>query len=233
MKIGTSCEGCVFNEEGVDGNQHGCSLGVLNAISYESKVFKLVDGNYQFDRVCPLRSTEKKDASQVWDDSYLRFHFVVIDSDLDQTLNTLDHISPLVQSNSVVAIVTKENFAGIYEHVKDKPNYYVTNCYEEKTNEELIDECFYKIKNGYTFVLNSGDVLVSQDLNRINKLVNWEFKRLALVNNSPFVVNNVIFKLLKGNKGGSFKDKLDEISSIQEIKSMIYSWEQVYELTNS
>lgn len=233
MKIGSSCKDCVFNVSGFDDNQNGCKLGVLNAISQESKVFELVDGNYQFDRVCALKSTKDKDIGQVWDDSYLRFHFIIIDTELDQTLNTLDSISDLVNSNSMVAVVTTDNFADIYDHIKDKNNYFVTNSYEEKTSEELIDECFHKMKNGYTIVLHSGETVTQKDLNQINNLVNWEFKRLALVNNSPFVINNVIFKLLKGNKHGSFKDKLDEISEIQTIKSMVYTWEEVDEIINS
>ena len=47
--------------------------------------------------------------------------------------------------------------------------------------------------------------------------------RLALIENSPFVVNNVIYKMLKGNKDLSFKDKLVELQEEQEIDSMIFN----------
>jgi hypothetical protein len=55
--------------------------------------------------------------------------------------------------------------------------------------------------------------------------------RLALIENSPFVVNNLIFKMLKGNKDASFKDKIVELQQEQKIDSMIFSWEQINEDT--
>jgi hypothetical protein len=55
---------------------------------------------------------------------------------------------------------------------------------------------------------------------------------LALIENSPFVVNNIIFKMLKGNKDLSFKDKLVELQQEQEIDSMIFTWEDINEGTS-
>ena len=58
-------------------------------------------------------------------------------------------------------------------------------------------------------------------------------QRLALVENSPFVINNVMFKFLKGNKGKSFKDKLVGLAEEQSTNSMVYTWEDINETVNS
>ena len=40
----------------------------------------------------------------------------------------------------------------------------------------------------------SEDKIDKSDLDRINKFVNLKMQRLALVENSPFVINNILFK---------------------------------------
>jgi hypothetical protein len=229
MNIGNSCNGCVFSQIGLDGDQHGCELKILDEIRKESNIFNLVDGYYQFDRICPIRSTTPKTKLEIYQDSFIRFHFIIIDKDVNKTIQTLDHIYPLIRKNNRVAIATTENFKAIKEHIGDKPNYFITNSFEDKDAFGLMDECFHKMKNGYTIVLESGEVVTENDLDDINKFVNWKMKRLALVNNSPFVVNNVIYKMLKGNKHMSFKDKLDEMCEEQTVKSMTYTWEEIHE----
>ena len=95
-----------------------------------------------------------------------------------------------------------------------------------------MDDTFNKIKNGYTVVLHEDSSISKEDLNKINEFVNIKMNRLALIENSPFVVNNVIFKMLKGNKDISFKDKLVELQKGQGIDSMIFSWEDINEDTS-
>ena len=92
-----------------------------------------------------------------------------------------------------------------------------------------MDDTFLKIKNGYTIVLHQDDTISKQGLDKINEFVNIKMNRLALIENSPFVVNNVIYKMLKGNKHLSFKDKLTEVQREQKINSMIFSWEDINE----
>ena len=64
------------------------------------------------------------------------------------------------------------------------------------------------------------------------KTIEYQKNRLAIVEDSPFVVNNVIYKMLKGNKDLSFRDKLVELQEEQEIDSMIFSWKDIYEDTS-
>ena len=229
-----SCRGCVFNVKGEDGVQKDCKIDVLEAFENNSTVFKIVDNNYQFDRICPYRSEVTKTPEQVIKEAYLKFHFIVIDIDKDKTLEILENIKDIAGEKSRVSIITKKISQEVYDYISYKENYFLTTSFENDDDTfNLIDKGFQKTLNGYTVVLTSEDKINKSDLDRINKFVNLKMQRLALVENSPFVINNVMFKFLKGNKGKSFKDKLVELAEEQSTNSMVYTWEDINETVNS
>jgi len=231
-KIGMSCEGCTFNIK-EDGTQVSCELGILDNIKTKSSKCEVVDGDYQFDRICQFKTLEKKTKEEILKEKYAKFHFIIVDTNLDKTLSILDNIEPLVTEENRVCVSTLENFKQVSLKIGNRPNYFTTQSFdEEKTTFEYMDDTFLKIKNGYTIVLHEDDTISRKDLDKINKFVNIKMNRLALIENSPFVVNNVIYKMLKGNKDLSFKDKLVELQEEQEIDSMIFSWEDVNEGTS-
>ena len=233
-KIGVSCRGCVFNVKGEDGVQKDCKIDVLEAFENNSTVFKIVDNNYQFDRICPYRSETIKTPEQVIEEAYLKFHFIVIDIDKDKTLEILENIKDIAGEKSRVSIITKKISQEVYDYISYKENYFLTTSFENDDDIiNLIDKGFQKTLNGYTVVLTSEDKINKSDLDRINKFVNLKMQRLALVENSPFVMNNVMFKFLKGNKGKSFKDKLVGLAEEQSTNSMVYTWEDINETVNS
>jgi len=233
QRIGMSCEGCTFNIK-EDGTQVSCEIGILDNIKNKSSQCKVVDGDYQFDRICQFRTLEKKTKEEILKEKYAKFHFIIVDTNLDKTLSILDSIEHLITEENRVCVSTLENFRQISLKIGNKPNYFTTQSFdEEKTVFEYMDDAFLKIKNGYTIVLHEDDRISRKDLDKINEFVNIKMNRLALIENSPFVVNNVIYKMLKGNKDLSFKDKLVELQEEQEIDSMIFSWEDVNEGTSS
>ena len=233
-KIGVSCRGCVFNVKGEDGVQKDCKIDVLEAFENNSTVFKIVDNNYQFDRICPYRSETTKTPEQAIEEAYLKFHFIVIDIDKDKTLEILENIKDIAGEKSRVSIITKKISQEVYDYISYKENYFLTTSFENDDDIiNLIDKGFQKTLNGYTVVLTSEDKINKSDLDRINKFVNLKMQRLALVENSPFVINNVMFKFLKGNKGKSFKDKLVGLAEEQSTNSMVYTWEDINETVNS
>jgi len=229
MSLGSSCRACVYNIRNLSDEQCECKLGVLENIRSESKVFELVDGDYQFDRVCPLKDTDESHRGSIPLDRFIKFHFIVHDTDIEGTVSTLESIKPLIQKGTRLCVVTSDNFRAITDLFDSLENTYVVNCYDEIDRESAIDECFQKINNGYTVVLGSGETITNQDLNKIDDFVTRRMKRLALVEDSPFVINNVLFKALKGNKENTFKDKLDALCEEQTIKSMTYTWEKINE----
>lgn len=231
-KIGMSCKDCTFNIKENE-EQTSCQLGILDTIKKKSSKCEIVDGDYQFDRVCNFRTTEEKTKEEILKEKYIRFHFIIVDTNIDKTLSILDSIEDLVTEDNRVCVATTENFKTLSLKIGNKSNYFITNSFDlDKTVFEYMDDTFNKIKNGYTVVLHEDSSISKEDLNKINEFVNIKMNRLALIENSPFVVNNVIFKMLKGNKDILFKDKLVELQQEQEIDSMIFTWENIDEDTS-
>ena len=231
-KIGMSCKDCTFNIKENE-EQTSCQLGILETIKTKSSKCEIVDGDYQFDRICNFRTTEDKTKAEILKEKYIRFHFIIVDTNIDKTLSILDSIEDLVTEDNRVCLATTENFKALTLKIDNNPNYFITNSFNEnKTVFEYMDDTFNKIKNGYTIVLHEDDKISKEDLDKVNDFVNIKMNRLALIENSPFVVNNVIFKMLKGNKDMSFKDKLVELQQEQEVDSMIFTWEDINEDTS-
>ena len=230
-KIGMSCKDCTFkikeNEE-----QTSCQLGILDTIKTKSSKCEIVDGDYQFDRICNFRTTEEKTKEEILQEKYIRFHFIIVDTNIDKTFSILDSIEHLLTEDNRVCVATTENFKALSLKIGNKPNYFITNSFDlDKTVFQYMDDTFNKIKNGYTIVLHEDDKISKEDLDKVNEFINIKMNRLALIENSPFVVNNIIFKMLKGNKDISFKDKIVELQKEQEIDSMIFTWEDIDEDT--
>jgi len=230
-KIGMSCKDCTFNIKENE-EQTSCQLGILDTIKTKSSKCEIVDGDYQFDRICNFRTTEEKTKEEILQEKYIRFHFIIVDTNIDKTFSILDSIEHLLTEDNRVCVATTENFKALSLKIGNKPNYFITNSFDlDKTVFQYMDDTFNKIKNGYTIVLHEDDKISKEDLDKVNEFINIKMNRLALIENSPFVVNNIIFKMLKGNKDISFKDKIVELQKEQEIDSMIFTWEDIDEDT--
>ena len=230
-KIGMSCKDCTFNIKENE-EQTSCQLGILDTIKTKSSKCEIVDGDYQFDRICNFRTTEEKTKEEILQEKYIRFHFIIVDTNIDKTFSILDSIEHLLTEDNRVCVATTENFKALSLKIGNKPNYFITNSFDlDKTVFQYMDDTFNKIKNGYTIVLHEDDKISKEDLDKVNEFINIKMNRLALIENSPFVVNNIIFKMLKGNKDLSFKDKIVELQEQQEIDSMIFTWEDIDEDT--
>ena len=230
-KIGMSCKDCTFNIKENE-EQTSCQLGILDTIKTKSSKCEIVDGDYQLDRICNFRTTEEKTKEEILQEKYIRFHFIIVDTNIDKTFSILDSIEHLLTEDNRVCVATTENFKALSLKIGNKPNYFITNSFDlDKTVFQYMDDTFNKIKNGYTIVLHEDDKISKEDLDKVNEFINIKMNRLALIENSPFVVNNIIFKMLKGNKDISFKDKIVELQKEQEIDSMIFTWEDIDEDT--
>jgi len=233
MSIIRSCKDCIFNIK-EDDVQVSCELGILDNIKKKSSQCEVVDGDYQFDRVCQFKTKEEKTKEDVLKERYLRFNFIIVDTNLDKTLATLDSVEDLVTEKNSVVVATVENVKTLTSKVSGKINYNTTHYFEDGRDVfQYMDDALPKLKNGYTVVLHEDDEISREDLDKINEFVNIKMNKLALIENSPFIINTVIYKMLRGNKGGvSFKDKMVELQKEQEIDSMIFTWEDVDEDTS-
>ena len=229
----TSCKGCIFNIK-EDDVQVSCELGILDNIKNNSSKCEVIDDDYRFDRVCQFKTKEEKTKEEVLKERYLKFNFIIIDTNLDKTLATLESVENLVTKTNTVVVATVENVKTLTLKLGNKANYTVTHYFEDGRDIfQNMDDALPKLKNGYTVVLHEDDEISREDLDKINEFVNIKMNKLALIENSPFIINTVIYKMLRGNKGGSsFKDKLVELQEEQEVNSMIFTWEDVDEDTS-
>jgi hypothetical protein len=85
---------------------------------------------------------------------------------------------------------------------------------------------------GYSIILDSNENIEQDHIDNLNSFVNEKMKRLGLVSDSPVVINNALFKYLKGNKVVSYQDKLSQMCEEQESAKMIHNWEEVNEAVN-
>ena len=128
-KIGMSCRDCTFNIN-KNGQQTSCQLGILERIKTKSSQCKIVDGNYQFDRVCNFLTTQEKTKEEILKEKYIKFHFIIVDTNIDKTLSILDSIEDLITEDNRVCIATIENFKELSLRIGNRPNYFITNSFD-------------------------------------------------------------------------------------------------------
>jgi hypothetical protein len=226
--MGMTCKGCSF-EKG-----ETCSIGILENIKEESSVCNLVDGHYQFNRICPHRNGENLTEEQSFQKASLPISFIVLDDDLEKTNGILETIKSATQGERAynICIVTFENFKDLRDLADKYLNYYVIKSFSED-RESKIRDAFLKMTNGYSMIIDSEEGFDVSSINNLNLFVNKKMKRVGLISDSPYTVNNMLFKYLKGNKIVSYEEKLNTLSEEQEVTKMVYTWKELNEAVNS
>ena len=228
MKIGTSCKGCAFAEIGFNDEQSRCSLDILYNISNECSLLEMVDGYYQFDRVCLSRveepvSTTEEAMSLI---KKVPINVIINHSSLENTSEILKKL--LTQDLCVnVVIGTNTDFDQLKQMIDGFPKpSKICLVFEDVEVEDLLRESFKSASNGYTLLALEPSDVDSNRLTSIDEFVRIYMKRCALIyNKGPLVFNNVLFRFLKGDKESSFMDKILERAGTK----MMFSWEDVYE----
>ena len=128
--------------------------------------------------------------------------------------------------------VTFENFKDLRDLADKYLNYYVIRSFSED-RESKIRDAFLKMTNGYSMIIDSEEGFDVSSINNLNLFVNKKMKRVGLISDSPYTVNNMLFKYLKGNKIVSYEEKLNTLSEEQEVTKMVYTWKELNEAVNS
>ena len=224
-KIGMSCEGCSF-ENGLT-----CSIGILDNILEESTTYKIVDGHYQFDRICPHKNSIGLTEKESFKRSSLPVSFIIIDTELEKTKVLIEKVNSLFGDCSI-CVSTISNFKDLKKFADIHKRVFVIQSFTENKGEQIRDS-FLKVNNGYSVIIESTEDVDEKHIKYLNDFVNRKMKRLGLISDSPMVINNVLFKYLKGNKAVSYENKLISLSEEQGVSSMVYTWREVNEAVNS
>tara|TARA_R110000751_G_scaffold53072_1_gene115248 strand:+ start:4918 stop:5607 length:690 start_codon:yes stop_codon:yes gene_type:complete len=225
--FGMTCQGCSFETDG------GCSIGILEEIRDVSGICDLVDGHYQFDRICPHKTGSPMTEKESFEKCSLPISFIVLDDDLEKTQGLIKKIQELTKGKRAysVCVVTLDHFKDLKELADTYHNYYVLRTFSENKDDSIRD-AFLKVKNGYSIIIESEEDISQSHIDKLNMLVNKKMRRVGLISDSPVTINNALFKYLKGNKVVSYQQKLTEMSEEQKVSKMIYIWEEVNETVN-
>ena len=220
-----SCEGCSFEKNS------DCSIGILENIKNESNLCELVDGHYQFDRICPHKNDQNFTEEDSFNNITLPISFIIIDTDFNKTEGLIKKIKENISThwNYSICVSTTDNFKDLKKYADINNEVFIIRSFSEVKGERIRD-CFLKVKNGYSVIIESTEDVGSDHVQKLNMFVNKKMKRIGLISDSPMVVNNVLFKYLKGNKTVSYEEKLDSLSEEQKVSTMVYTWKEVNEI---
>lgn len=222
--IGMSCNGCSF-EKGSD-----CSIGILENIKNESNTCELVDGHYQFDRICPHKNDQNFTEEDSFNNITVPVSFIIVDTDLEKTEGLIKKIRGAISIhwNYTICISTMDNFKSLKKYADINNEVLVIRSFSEGKGDRIRD-CFLKVKNGYSVIVESTEEVNADHITKLNMFINKKMKRVGLISDSPMIVNNVLFKYLKGNKAVSYEEKLNSLSEEQNVSTMVYTWKEVNE----
>lgn len=215
--ITTSCSNCVFAEM-VGLCQIGCTLGVLQRLEDSgAKVSSHEEDGVthkRVERVCMYRRYTWDWDKDIYDDVFVRSNFIVLhDKNSNKDLaNTLQSIKDLETPKPPKVIVchTTNNLSEIYElgtSILPKKDFACVQMVEVNYDNAAYDEAFKRVKNGWTFFIQSGARLDKETLCVLNHGVNYDMKTFVGTSGIECYIGTV-YKYLHGHQHGSIKDKL-------------------------
>lgn len=231
--ITTSCNGCSFAE--MDGShQVGCSIGVLQRLEDSGAKVTVHEENgkthKQVERVCMYRRYDWDWDKDIYDEVFIKSNFIVLHdkNSKEELTSTLSSIAELETPKPAKVIVchTTDNLSEIYKLGTDiigKKNFTCVQMLEITYTDCAYDEAFKRVKNGWTFFINSGTVLEKDTLNILNHAVNYDMKTFVGTSDIECYIGSV-YKYLRGQKHGSIKDKLQYIDP-----TSVVDWKQLDE----
>lgn len=246
-KIGTDCMECCFFHS----DNKTCHIGRLDKFVEQGAEVQDVDGKYLVERICLFRRTDawKKSerrrrnldqaASDVSKEVQICGTIVVyadnLDS-LDECFQSLRHAKYIENFNIVVAHYDDLKIQHVFNYIQKQE--YLENVMAIKINESeegtnFLDEAIKRAKNGFVVTIDSDKRVDQTILEKLQKYVYDEMRRLIYVPPTDgvheCVIFGVIYKYLKGNRFWTFDEKIKELSKEQGLDDQITTWEKINE----
>ncbi len=233
--IKTTCQECIFaiveNEI-----QTGCSVGVLD--KFRDKGLVRVDERaasfYEVGGVCHLLRKEPDD--NLHSSSYVPCHFVVIHNGVyEDLIKTVQSISEVIQKKPFrLLILLKMSQPQLTKKQRDALPFTTEMTDFVLVNDEIlylngqIGEACKRVKNGFIFLIDGGELVSSDCANKVNYY--YTYVSDSVVGISDGVDSKsprcYIAMLLKGY---TEEGLLQEVGQNQDRDGLIVRWEEVNE----
>ena len=230
----TSCRKCVFSAKDEKGRQTGCKLGRIEKFRKKGvnviEAYNEEDEFYGIEAWCNAHRTEEWELAHKGEDLLavarqeaapnVNFIILVKDSmdNIEKTINSILNQKSKAARIVVVHSGSEDNVDYIElihkcnDLLGDNISYKVQNVMPGMTQEEVVDEAFVNLVNGYYSVFECGREVPQDLIEVLHTNLYDELKDIGLIKAhdgiNGLVVQCVLHKFLYGNNGASMETKL-------------------------
>lgn len=211
--------------------QIGCSLGVLEQyVKNGVKITDLTDDegiHKVIPRVCMFRRDENQPYSSLYEETFIPATFIIIsDNDLDGIAKTIESLNHVISPKSFKVIIchTSSDIKKVSEIARiSNKNTECVYLIDKLYKDIMYDEAFRRSKNGWSCFVKSGYEVDPEYLEVLNFSKNSLLLDFVAVN-GEFIDSymSVIYKLVKGYRGASVKEKLSDIKDASISEERMY-----------
>lgn len=255
--IFTRCNDCVFRHENSEGIQDGCTVGRLETFREinTDMVFDEETKSYIINRTCNTKrlkgwaenKVNKEEA--VMAETKLKVDVVlVVPNDkmykpvAAAVCRTLKQCIKQTQKPNSIIIITsntevESNIQSFWNDVvnatlKDSDIKYSMVRITDgiRTLSMMIDECVKKCKGQYYCVLEAGDKIEPDAIEKLDYMINTEMKQILCIvpthlsSGYPAMIQRTIHNMLGGNGYGDIVSKIKEKTEEQSKQHMVAQW---------
>lgn len=237
--IASRCEGCVFAELENE-QQIGCSLGRADKLG----IADIENNFYNLSRFCvtyrPKAWLEDLQLSESLDTKKTVMlevqprvgFFVYFEKSLDDLKRVVEDIkNQEIKARYIVVINSYVEYNNEIQEILEsnfdfnETEHHIVQLIEEPKNRAMvIDESFKHAKNGWVYFCHASESIDRDLIQKINKRVNVDLKKLVFVhpyddNYNGLMFQASLFKFLNGNSTKVFKDSsTDKGSFVDKVK---------------
>lgn len=211
--ISTTCESCKFRTSS-DKVQIGCRLDLLDRFREAGAEITMRESegltSFVVNRVCPSRRNMDWEGD-LYTETFIPTTIVVLHegpiANLKQSLYCIKHLSGPKRPRVIVC--HWDDPEGVAKAVPSDA--LRIHMIEEAYTNAAYDEAFKRCKNGWVIFTKSGDHLEPETLEILNFAINYRMGTFISVEGLIEAYMAVPYKYLRGQMGGSVKEKIREL----------------------
>lgn len=251
MEIEFSCKGCIFSVM-EDKKQKSCLLGRSDILNPSNNQRETEDvSHFLFNRFCNTYRPHSclddlyggdlsKAVDTVVDEVIPRITYIInFNNNIPELNDIINDITVNQTVNNVGAVIVLNSKVEYNEEILELLNTKVYDLYSKKPylvqmiadieDDRKFDQAFNHAKNGWTLFLPAGQTIPKDFVYAIHNRINYEMKRFSFSHDEKtgrFIAQSSLYKLLFGNKGGPFVEKVKTMES--DDNDSIVSWAKLF-----